>query len=32
MRRFILDLGAFVSVASFISAFYLWMGWLQASI
>jgi hypothetical protein len=32
MRRFILDLGAFVSVASFISALYLWMAVLQSSL
>ncbi len=32
MQRFLLDLGAFVSCLSFISAFYLWMGWFQVSV
>ncbi len=30
MRRFLLDLGALISCASFVSACYLWMGLMQA--
>lgn len=32
MQRFLLDAGALVSCLAFLSALYLWMGWLQASV
>lgn len=32
MRRFLLDLGALVSCLSFVSACYLWMGFVQATV
>lgn len=32
MRRFLLDLGAFVSCSSFVGALYLWIGALQVTV
>lgn len=32
MRRFMLDAGALISCVSFLSACYLWMGYVSASV